>query len=354
MISITKNTERLKSGASQFTGLRDRINRLGSDLDAAMRSARRGDVPELGQIEGTYGPLRSRISNAAVTMDIQARDLRFYADNSETMEQRSMWLLRTSNVPYVTPGVTASAPKFDLDAFVHGLVDEPAWYTLKRITEVTPTGGVTAAIRGFSRTIPLLSFLDGVIKWRSAGNQERVGIGLSWASIGVQLAADFDALLVGGGVRAVVSSRLALWASRGPYIAAGYAIGTPIGNYYREWFESNRAKGVSNVDAISQQNIPGVAGAAVKSGELGLLAVDVGSAKLGEALWNRYYNVEDYKPDVLLDNHKIAVVLAGFRQQYPLARIWPQDGRYTIIVPATIEMPAHQFTFDNKTGRLVP
>lgn len=350
MSGVTKDTSQLRSTASRASQLRDRIRHLGSDLDSAMGPARRSDVPELGEIDATYGPLRSRIANMATTMDMQARYLRSYADRSDSVEQLNMWFLRTPNLPYVIAGKGAGAPKLDLKRLLQGTFEEAGWDALKRITEVTPTSGATAAIRAFSKNVPLLSVMLGIDAWQRADSQERVGIGLSMTATGLKLAADFDALLVNAGARTALSGGLATAASRGPVVAAGYAIGTPIGNYYREWFEHNDQKGASNLQAIiSRQDIPGPSGLNVKAAEVGLLGVYKSSEWLGQ----KYYGVEE--PAVYLDDHKAAVVVAHFREVFgPAVHLKTEDGKYTVMIPSDIPgMPAQHFTFDNKTGKQI-
>lgn len=354
MSTIEKNTAQLRATASQFNGLRDRISHLGSDLDAALRPARRSDVPELGQIDGTYWPLRSRISNSATTMDIQARDLRQYAEQSDLAERLNMWLLGTSNVPYVTMGPNTASPKMDWFDLGVTAGETPAWELLGKLTDVVPKNGVTAAIKALNHSLPLLETLYGVVSWKDADRRERFGIGLGFGATAVSRAAAFDALLANVSGRAA-SAGLASAARAGPQAVVAYTgwqTGWQIGTTYTDWLDYNRARGVSNVDAIMRQDIPlGTAGG-VKAAELGLLALNVTAEKAGQAVFNRWYGVEESKPEVLLESHKIAVVLAGWQDVYgPNVRIVPGDGKYTILIPSSGEIALHQFTFDNETGK---
>ena len=86
MSAIKKDTAQLRGTATQLSGFGRRVTGIGTQLDAAVRPARRADVPELGQIDALYGGLRSRITNSGVTLGQTSRGLTGYADASERVE----------------------------------------------------------------------------------------------------------------------------------------------------------------------------------------------------------------------------------------------------------------------------
>jgi hypothetical protein len=86
MTTIRKNTDRLAGVVKELTQLQSRTNGLVTQLDGAVRAARRGDVPELGEIEALLRTSRLHLQREAATAGEQAAALRRYVALSRQVE----------------------------------------------------------------------------------------------------------------------------------------------------------------------------------------------------------------------------------------------------------------------------
>lgn len=95
MAAIKRNPDQLRRSAAQVGQLGDRMMSARGRLDSAVAPARRGDVPELGQIDALYSSLKTRMTRTTMVFDRSANTMRGYATASEAVED----MLRSFRLP---------------------------------------------------------------------------------------------------------------------------------------------------------------------------------------------------------------------------------------------------------------
>lgn len=93
MATIKRNPDQLRRSAAQVRQLGDQMTSARNKLDAAVAPARRGDVPELGQIDAIYSSLKTRMTRTNMVFDRSANTMRGYAALTEAQERmNAAWL----------------------------------------------------------------------------------------------------------------------------------------------------------------------------------------------------------------------------------------------------------------------
>jgi hypothetical protein len=372
---ITRDDVRLEATAASLGNLGDRVSEIGRHLDSAVRAARRGDVPELGEIEGVYGGLRSRISNSGITLDIQARDLRAYVRTSRMVEALNMSML-TGIPPWAIAGAALGAghpgkTRFGLWSFSKSLAEIAAGEGADKLAELAghdifaggaPLWKQIAAAHGLAIGKPLSRFLlvyglyssfKDFVWGKDEVEKFTGGIGLTFGSLSFAEAAGvaFESkwLLAAGDLALPVT--------------VGVVGGDAIGRYRYQQIAMMEAQGIDPVK-VAEGDLTRAQLEALKHGGLpgpGTLQVahasyDLVTAELATNKWigKHVFGAVDEGPNDYLGNHQAAVIHAGLQQQFPGASIVQQDdGKFVIRVPNPNGMPAYSMTFDNKTGKLV-
>ena len=370
MKGIKRNEEALESTAATLTGIGERIAQTGSNLDSALRPARRSDVPELGQIDALYAGLRSRISNSATTLNIQGRDLRTYASVSRRVEALNILLLAKANSPFAIAMGPRHAGGFPSGVrwLDHGSdVSMSTMQTLMARATEHLLDGEALKHAGFAHVLGRLSFVAAMVSsmhdlFRGKDGVEKFAGAVGLASSGVSVLAGLDKLAAAVAGRSQIG-----WLSKtGPLgwaVSGGMVIGEVGGRFRYAEMARLEAMGLDPVDVAHQQLKDAVVQPPKFGGPIGgrmfhvvHAEYNVVTAELSYNEWigKKFFGAAEEGPNDYLGNHHAAVVHAGLQEQFPGAVIVQQDnGKFTIRVPNQNALPAYSMVYDNKTGKLV-
>lgn len=362
---IKRNEAALTATAGKMSALSTRASAIGTQLDAAVRPARRSDVPELGEIEAIYGAVRARISNSAISLDIQARDLRDYVQASILVEQlNAMLFKRAALAQFLGATLQVGAAKFGWVGLAGNLSKTALEEAVSRSgTHLIDNGGPAVSI-GFTRVAGRLLFLWSMTNSVRglAGNNDAVdnfNDSVNLASGFVVLAAGFDKLLVGAGARSAVFAPLAGAAELVLPVTVGATIGTVVGRWRADQISALEARGLDPVKVASAEYAQAmVQGGPMPGANPKVLKANYNliTAELATNDWigKHVFGAEDPVPNDYLNNYSASVVLAGIREQFPGANVAQLgEGTYIIRIPNLNGMPAYSIEFDNKTGKVV-
>lgn len=389
-MSTRLDTARVLAYAATLERAAAAMDSIRTRLDAAMRPVRRGDVPNLGSIEGTYGHASGALSRTKHSTGSMAAQLRQYVRARLEIELVMSRLLpqfrahRFGAVPNRwVPGAVfggnalgqlgfgATAADTALQPFggmgrgqamayiryqVVNADGTTSWVVARHnFTHGMPTtaGGALLAGAGKLVTVVGLTADTATLLSDDASFADQFGASLGVVSGSATLVQGGAGMLANAGMGGTAvttigtgATAVASWA--GP-AAATFTITYTYADYRRQQFEQDELNGVSSVERIVTSNRP----VQVQAADLTLLGVHRASGALGSAYWNHVLDVPKYEPIATRPNWQNTAILAEIRKVYPNARLSFVDGATNVVIPAPSGADrATVITISNTSGRV--
>ncbi len=385
-MTIRLDTAKVLAHAAHLERAATTMDALRRRLDSVMAPVRRGDVPNLGSIEGTYGAASAALSQTKHSTGAMAAQVRQYVAGQlavEAMMARLLPRLRADRWEAGTtvPGLTGFSPnqQLGLGANLASLGLQPfggmgmaqvtkttryqvvfadgttGWINASHVVmQPSSLGGVALTSAGKLVTVVgLVSDTHTLFFDRNATTIDQAQAALGLVSGGSTVVAGSANLAVGAGMGgttgmwvAGTAGTVATWTGAA---GATFAVTYTYSDYRRRQFEQDELTGTNTLQRIATSNSP----TPVKAFDAGLYGLYEGSKAAGSAYWNWRLDVPKYEPAETRPNWQNTMILSEIRKAYPDARLSYVDGAVNVHIPA----PAGSdkvtiISIDNETGRV--